>query len=175
MTSRSKSKGNSWELDVAKDLTELYGESFIRAPHSGAYIGGSNSSRRASLHEAQIRSFKGDIIPGPSFPRLNIECKNYKDFPFHQLFADKECKQMEEWLGQLLDAAEPTDFNLLILKVTHKGKFIISPLGQTNKANLRFLQYNSSKHGHWAVSDYNKFWATNKSEVQTFSSLGINP
>ena len=169
MTSRAKSKGNSWELEIAKDLSEMFGENFMRVPSSGGYVGGANAIRKATMHESQIRTFKSDIIPGHSFPRLNIEAKSYKDFPFHQLFADKECKQLELWLGQLLTAAEPNDYNLLILKVTHKGKFIISPLGQTNKTNLRFLQYNSSKHGHWAVSDYNKFWATNKFEVIEFS------
>ena len=71
MTSASKNKGNSWERVVAKDLTNLYGETFIRAPGSGAYVGGTNTKRKQFLHEGQIRSFKGDIIPGQSFPKFN--------------------------------------------------------------------------------------------------------
>ena len=40
MPSPQKAKGSGYERDVAKFLTELYGESFIRAPGSGAYVGG---------------------------------------------------------------------------------------------------------------------------------------
>ena len=92
---KSKAKGNSWERDVANHLSTLYGETFIRVPHSGAYIGGKNQFRKQFLHEGQIRSFKGDIVPGQSFSRLNIECKNYGEFPFHQLFTG-DCKQLDK-------------------------------------------------------------------------------
>ena len=46
MPSKQKIKGATWERDVAKHLTEIYGETFIRVPHSGAYIGGSNKLRK---------------------------------------------------------------------------------------------------------------------------------
>ena len=71
MPSSSKTKGNSFERQIAQFLTELYGETFIRAPGSGAYVGGNNNTRKQFLHEGQIRSFKGDIVPGQSFPKLN--------------------------------------------------------------------------------------------------------
>ena len=109
MTSPQKAKGNAWENTVAKHLTELYGESFIRVPHSGAYIGGTNQHRKEILHEGQIRSFKGDIIPGQSFPRLNAECKSYKDFPFHQLFQGT-CKTLDVWIE--LFGKNPNNTNL---------------------------------------------------------------
>jgi hypothetical protein len=86
MPSPSKAKGNSFERRVADFLTDLYGEKFIRAPGSGAYVGGKNTHRKELLHEGQIRNFKGDIVPGQSFSKLNAECKSYKDFPFHQLY-----------------------------------------------------------------------------------------
>ena len=87
MSSPSKNKGSSFEREVATYLSDLYGESFIRAPGSGAYIGGKNQSRTQVLHEGQIRSFKGDIVPGQSFSRLNAECKSYADFPFPVFFS----------------------------------------------------------------------------------------
>ena len=169
MPNPSKTKGSAWELEIATHLSELYSEHFMRTPSSGAYVGGSNTNRKLIMHESQIRNFKGDIIPGPSFPNLNIEAKSYKDFPFHQLFTGKPCKQLELWLGQLLEAAEPKDFNLLIIKVSRKGKYIVSPIGTTNLSNLRYITYNSSRHGLWAFSNYDSFWATNKGEVQQFS------
>ena len=45
MTSPQKAKGSGFEREVAKFLSDLYGESFIRAPGSGAYIGGKNQHR----------------------------------------------------------------------------------------------------------------------------------
>lgn len=75
MPSASKAKGSGFEREVAKFLTNLYGESFIKAPGSGAYTGGSNSHRKQLLHEGQIRNFKGDIVPGQSFPLMNAEAK----------------------------------------------------------------------------------------------------
>ena len=34
---KSKTKGKSWERDVANFLTKLYDESFLRVPNSGAF------------------------------------------------------------------------------------------------------------------------------------------
>ena len=70
MTSPQKAKGGSFEREIAQFLSNLYGESFIRAPGSGAYVGGSNKSRKEVLHEGQVRSFKGDIVPGQNFGKL---------------------------------------------------------------------------------------------------------
>ncbi len=45
MPSPQKAKGSGYEREVAKFLSDLYGESFIRAPGSGAYVGGKNQAR----------------------------------------------------------------------------------------------------------------------------------
>ena len=108
MTSPQKAKGSGFEREVAKFLSDLYGESFIRAPGSGAYIGGKNQHRTAVLHEGQVRSFKGDIVPGQSFSKMNIECKFYADFPFHLLLSG-DCKVINTWIEQLMDVADTGD------------------------------------------------------------------
>ena len=166
MTSKSKNKGNSWERDVAQHLTSLYGETFIRVPGSGAYVGGTNSKRKQFLHEGQIRSFKGDIIPGESFPKFNAECKSYSDFPFHQLFSG-ECKQLNVWLEQLLDASDDGDFNILIMKFNRKGKFVVVEFDQYYELPL-YVEYHmlyTYKERRWAIMDYDKFWKLNKDFV----------
>lgn len=167
MPSPSKNKGNSWEREVAKHLSDMYGESFIRAPGSGAYIGAKNAHRKQYLHEGQIRSFKGDIIPGQSFPRFNAECKSYKDFPFHQLFQGPVA-QLDKWLKQLLDVADPGDFNILIMKFNRKGKFVAVEFD--NNINMSFyvdrhFLYTHPELGRWAIMDYDKFWKLNKDFV----------
>ena len=47
MPSPQKTKGSGFEREIAKYLSDIYGESFIRAPGSGAYVGGKNQSRTA--------------------------------------------------------------------------------------------------------------------------------
>lgn len=167
MTSKAKAKGNSWELEIAKFLSSLYNESFIRAPGSGAYIGGQNTARKQFLDEGKIRSFKGDIIPGESFPKFNAEAKNYKELPFHQLIAG-DCKQFDQWLDQLMDVADAGDLNLLMVKITRKGKFIA--VEEKNffvlKTPNNYVKYNNAKLGTWYIMDFDAFWSLNADAVK---------
>jgi len=111
MPSKSKAKGNAWELEVSKFLSETYNESFIRIPSSGAFVGGKNNFRKTSLGNAQIQSKKGDIHPPESWKHWNIECKSYGDFPFHQLwYAD--VKILDAWIQQQKDVEDEGDLNL---------------------------------------------------------------
>lgn len=172
MTSPSKAKGNSFERHIADFLTKLYGEKFMRAPGSGAYIGGKNTHRKEFLHEGQIRTFKGDIIPGESFPKLNAECKSYKDFPFHQLFSG-EVKMLEGWIDQCMDVSDPGDFNIIFMKFNRKGMYVAfqeqpppGPLNHNVLFRYRAMPYHSEKHGNWFIMDHNHFWKLNQSIVK---------
>ena len=164
MPSPSKNKGSGWERDVAKHLTEIFGETFIRAPGSGAYIGGKNQARVEFLHEGTIRVFKGDIVPGVSYPKFNIECKFYKDFSFHQLLTDN--KQFNAWTDQLLDVADEADFNILIMKFNRIGKYIA--IHESSRPSLilnNFTQY-KNHHGYWYITEYDSFWEANTDTVK---------
>ena len=168
MTSPSKSKGNSFERQTAKFLTNLYGETFIRAPGSGAYVGGSNQHRKQYLHEGQIRSFKGDIVPGQSFSKMNTECKSYKDFLFHQLFQGSN-KILDLWINQCMDVADAGDFNIIFMKFNRKGTFVAVELTDTTSKSLKLqnhICYQSEKHGPWAFMDHDKFFELNATTVQ---------
>lgn len=168
MTSPSKAKGNSFERQTADFLTALYGEKFIRAPGSGAYTGGKNTVRKQFLHEGQIRSFKGDIVPGQSFPRLNAECKSYRDFPFHQLFSGT-VKVLDAWIQQCVDAADPGDFNIIFMKFNRKGTYVAVET-QPNNTDLiftRHFNYTSSINGHWMIMQHDLFWELNSDTVKT--------
>lgn len=167
MTSKSKTKGSSWERDIANFLTDLYGEKFVRVPNSGAYIGGANSVRKESLDLGQIRGFKGDIIPPSQWIHFNCEAKNYKDFPFHQLYQGT-VKILESWLDQLLQASDPGDLNILIIKITRKGKYIVTQDPLLN-INQNHTVYKSLDHGIWYIQDYDHFWQTNQNQVKQLS------
>jgi hypothetical protein len=160
----SKIKGKSWERDVANHLSRLYGESFIRVPHSGAYIGGKNSARKEFLHEGQIRAMKGDIIPPDDWKHFNCECKSYADFPFHQVYSG-EVKILEAWLEQLHDVADHNDYNILIMKFNRKGKFIASQAPVLG-IDQNYSIYNSKKYGQWVIQEYDQFWHYNKDSVK---------
>ena len=138
------------------------------APGSGAYVGGKNQVRKEFLHEGQIRSFKGDIVPGQSFTKMNAECKSYKDFPFHQLFQGS-CKQLDEWIDQCVAVADEGDFNIIFMKFNRKGKFIAVEFDKNTDLPLfveRHFLYDSAKWGRWAVMDYDKFWTLNRDMVR---------
>ena len=164
MPSPSKAKGNSFERQCADFLTALYNEKFIRAPGSGAYVGGKNTHRKQLLHEGQIRNFKGDIVPGQSFPRLNAECKSYKDFPFHQLFSGN-VKILESWIDQCMDVADPGDFNILFMKFNRKGTFVAVPTRYALQL-VKHIEYNSTKNNCWAIMDHDTFWKLNSDTVK---------
>jgi len=167
MPSPQKNKGSSFEREIATYLSKIYNESFIRAPGSGAYVGGKNQKRTQILHEGQIRSFKGDIVPGQSFPLFNAECKSYADFPFH-LVLTGECKVLDGWIGQMMDVAEPKDFNILFMKFNRKGKFVCVPSNLTWITD-QFLYYTSKKHGDWLIVEFEHFFKHNSDLVKTYS------
>ena len=167
MPSASKNKGSSFEREIAKFLTDLYGESFIRAPGSGAYVGGKNQSRKEFLHEGQIRSFKGDIVPGQSFNKFNAECKSYADFPFHLLLTG-ECKILDGWIKQLMDVAETDDCSVLYMKFNRKGKFIAVQSKFTWVAD-NFIHYNSETTGEWIIMEFDHFFRLNKDLLKIYS------
>jgi hypothetical protein len=172
MTSPQKAKGSSFEREVANHLTKLYNESFIRAPGSGAYVGGKNQSRKQMLHEGQVRSFKGDIVPGQSFTKFNAECKSYADFPFHQVLAGS-CKQLDGWLDQLMDVSDEGDLNILFVKINRKGRFVAVQTKYTWVTD-QFMYYTSQKHGDWVLVDFDHFFNYNKDLLKVYSGSNTN-
>ena len=116
MSSKSKTKGKSWERDVCLFLSELYNQSFIRVPGSGAFIGGSNQFRKETLSDEQIKLSRGDIIPPEHYPYFLAECKNYADFPFHQLILRNDIALLDSWIDQVEhDVTSENDVWLLSL------------------------------------------------------------
>jgi hypothetical protein len=172
MPSPQKAKGSGYEREVAKFLSELYGESFIRAPGSGAYVGGKNQARTEILHEGQIRSFKGDIVPGQSFSKMNVECKFYADFPWH-LTLTGECKQLDSWLDQLLDVEDIGDFNILFMKFNRKGQYVAVQPKLTWIADNHVF-YASKEYGDWLIMEKDSFFKHNAELVKTYSGTSTD-
>jgi hypothetical protein len=168
MTSPQKSKGSSFEREVAKHLSALYDASFIRVPNSGAYIGGLNAHRKTTLDGNQTKSFKGDITPPDSWTNFNSECKSYADFPFHLMLAGN-CKQLNIWLDQLMSVADEDDVNILFTKISRKGKYVAVQTKFTWVTD-NFILYTSEKHGDWLFIEYNHFFNLNSHLLKTYCS-----
>lgn len=167
MTSKSKIKGSSFERDCAKYLSELYSASFTRNLNgSGAYIGGQNVFRKKTLSESQIRNSKGDITPPEDFNLLNIECKSYASFEFDHLYSDS--KQLDVWLSQLMTVADDNDLNILMFKITRRGKFIAVP-AKHDWALKNHTVYNNKILGQWVIADFDQFFELNADKVKELS------
>ena len=152
MPSAAKQKGNAWEREVAKDLSETFNENFIRVPNSGAYTGGANFHRLDRLTEDQKRMMDGDIMVPPCLSKFKIECKSYKVFEYHQLFTDN--KTLNKWIKQ----AESGTFWFLVIKVTRKGSYILFPTTLSHYFRFRnFLRYTDK----YIITGYTDFWKNN--------------
>ena len=163
MPSAAKQKGNSWEREVAKNLSEIFNENFLRVPNSGAYTGGANVFRVSDLTEAQRRMMDGDIIVPPCMSNFKIECKNYGEFCFHQLFDTN--KTLDKWITQ----AESGILWFLLIKVTRKGSFVVfSKELQSVFSYENYLHYKDK----YIITSYNNFWNIN---ADTIRQLNKNP
>ena len=161
---KSKNKGKSYERDVANFLSELYGESFTRVPYSGAFVGGQNIKRTATLSEDQTRGYKGDIHPGPSFPKLVIEAKNYAEFSWPSLALNKSSAQLDDWIQQAIDSCEPGDMWLLCIKITRQGQFVLWD------PNMWNMPDNGGNHyKQYVYKEYDAFWKAHSDWVKHHS------
>lgn len=167
MPNRSKAKGNAWELEVAKFLSETYNESFLRIPSSGAFVGGKNNFRKSTIDAAQLQGKKGDIHPPEAWKHWNIECKSYADFPFHQLwYAD--VKILDSWIAQQKDVEDEGDLNLILIKISRKDKWVVYPATLVFQTD-RFLEYKG-----WRFVAWDDFWTKplNQHLVKQYSVQG---
>jgi len=124
-----KNKGNNFEREVADLLSEIYDESFIRVPNSGAFIGGKNQYRASSLDSAQQKTFRGDIIT-PDGWDLVIECKHYKEPPsWNRLFNSFEKTDIARWIEELRYDSKLDDGkmrpHIIICKFNRQGIYFI--------------------------------------------------
>lgn len=176
MTSRAKSKGNSWEREICVFLGETLGGNFMRVPNSGAYIGGANSHRKAALSETQTRAAKGDIIPPDNLPLLNIEAKNYADIAFHQII-NGACKQLDTWINQTEEPADAEDISFTIFKITRKGSWVAFKQSLQSDFDLAGLSYVTYRKDFgketacdYVIVDHESFFKQNADKIRTLAA-----
>lgn len=141
--SKSKQKGNAFEREVGKLLTDTLkiGE-FQRTKGSGAFYGKSNQVRLKNASQSAIRAMRGDIIP-PDNVELVIECKNHGNLPggFHSILWG-ESKTLEGWLEEVYtDSQEGKIPNMLVFKITGTNGMIFLALDYEHFKNLPYKDY----------------------------------
>jgi len=116
-------KGKRFERELVGILIEQFGEGFERVPRSGAIFGGINKKRADNQRNDVKEILSGDIIVPTNF-NFSIEAKNYKEFPFHQLFEGK-CSLLDGWIEQNNQDAELSGKKAIIFfKIDFKGIFV---------------------------------------------------
>lgn len=149
---KSKRKGSAFENEVAKFLNIVHNTTeFARTPGSGAWMGRSNSSKRAGVAQAAQETLRGDLITPTYFPFI-IECKSYNDAPIYHGIIKGPDKHLDKWLLEVeFDAREGGRLPMLWFKTTRKGTFTAIPRTAVNYVNM--LDNNSVPY-HLVYRDY---------------------
>lgn len=160
--SKSKRKGNGAELELCKILGGYFGETFTRVPNSGAFLGKSNSFRKSTLSETQIKIYKGDLICPDSLPHMILESKFYQDFTFHQLIQQNDLKLLDDWIQQCYDILDPGDTWFVCFKINRRDWYIVF------EADLlpRFQVGNHACYKRFVVTQMKPFLETNVEAVR---------
>jgi hypothetical protein len=165
VTSKQKAKGNGAERELSKFLSATFGGNFMRVPNSGAYVGGKNAFRKASMSENQMSLTKGDIIPPDFMPKLVLESKFYADFPFHSLLTDGKVPQLDKWIEQTIDCVEADDVWFVAFKINRKGWFTCFSADMAPKYTLGNHSVYNDGTKTFVVTDLMKFFTDNKTVV----------
>ena len=116
------------------------------------------------MTEAQIRSAKSDIVPSDDMPKLVLESKFYKDFPFHSFASNKEIPLLDKWIKELEYDCDENDFGLLCFKINNKGWFVVV----RDSYDLEFENY--CKYRDYRVTALVGFLKANKEKILKLSS-----
>lgn len=125
---KSKQKGNRFEADVAKTLSERFQErlgvevGFRRTLDSGAFYGGSNATK-TETHNLDYAVF-GDIVSPRDF-RFIIECKHYSTAPKLNSLFDGYA-EWDGWIGEAeYDSKTSGKDWVLVMKYNHVKPMVI--------------------------------------------------
>ena len=143
MTNANKNKGSGGERELVKYLIKIFGGSWIRTPHSGAYTGRTNAKRLKILSETQGKSLSNDIVPPDEYPHCAVECKFYKDFSFNMLMDPKGYQQLNEWIDQVNESGIDMEksFPMICFKINNKGWHTVVWSEKIKKLKLNDINY----------------------------------
>lgn len=167
MANASKNKGKSWEREIAKHFTAIYGVNFQRVPNSGAFVGGINASRIVNLTPEQLLLASGDIILPKFLSHITLEGKFYKDFNFESLLINNQ--QLDGWIEQ---AAVGGKIPFVLFKINRRGGFVVFPssikeklLVEGSHLNYWVTKKDSPAAGCYTIVKMEGFFEKNKNAI----------
>ena len=166
MPSKSKAKGNSAELAIAKHLSTIFGLNHQRIPNSGAYSSFSNAHRLQKMTPAQQLLSVGDIIVPEECSCYSYEIKFYSDIPFHAFYTKSEL--LDKWLIQ---AKEGGRRFFLIFKANNKGSYVCFNKEQTNLT----LPENYMSYKNYYIVKLEGFFEANKEKMLEYNKSVTTP
>jgi len=157
----NKNKGKSFERQLAKHLTSVFGLNFVRVQNSGSFVGGKNSFRLEKLTNSQQLATTGDLMVPEELGHLTFECKFYKDFSFASLLSEN--KQLDGWIKQAKNANKVW---FLVVKVNHTEPFIVYNSFTTKIYPISFLSNtNFAYYKGETVTNLKGFFEANKEHL----------
>ena len=166
--SMQKNKGSGWERTVAKFLSETFGYTFIRnIAGSGAFVGGKNAFRKNILTDEQLQFCMGDIAVPSEMKKMCVECKFYKDFPFHHFLINKKIPLLDEWIEQHLEIVDEDNFWFIVFKINRAGSYIVIPenlIDIDDNLGNHSIYYHDSKR--YIVAEFENFVKLYKEQIE---------
>ncbi len=120
MSMKSRRKGASWELEVAKRIGKWWGGTFRRTPMSGGWHKGGADGKG---------KLKGDLVQmdGPDFP-FCVECKATEDWSLDMFLRNPDTSYLAAYLRQAwTGAAVEGKLPMLIAKRNNKPAMVFIP------------------------------------------------
>lgn len=109
-----KNKGNSFEREVAKFLSERTQSKWYRVPTSGAF---------STTQDTTDPRFQGDVYcDNPKYQQIVIECKSYASLELNEIFLEKS--KFWKWVKQSEDESKEFPW-LLFIKINRKGTYLV--------------------------------------------------
>lgn len=112
-------------MELAKILTERFGQEFKRVPMSGAW---GTRNREIEVREDAMQILSGDIMCPENF-KFSVESKGRIDFNFWDMLnAETKGLDIDEWILQAKnDAAAVHKEALIYVKVNRRKPFVLYP------------------------------------------------
>lgn len=122
---QSKAKGNRVELELAKILTERFGQDFTRVPMSGGW---GTRNRDSGIREDAVNLLSGDIMCPEKF-KFSVESKGRIDFNFWDMLNnDTKHLEIDDWIAQSENDAKAVGKEPLVyVKVNRRKPFVLFP------------------------------------------------
>jgi hypothetical protein len=158
---KSRLKGKAGERGLAVIYQTVFGGSWQRVIGSGAFTGGKNMHRRATLSETQIKARSGDIHTPDFLPNLTLESKFYAEFPYHLLLTPVPVPLLDQWIEQTKEGAGPTDLWLLNWKVNRKAWNVVFPAERSEFSLTNHCLYIAADGNRFIITDLIAFLTAN--------------